>query len=63
MEVQLLACRVLTNLAAMEQRDGDDDMSYYGRQPEGWCHVLIRSLALPALTHVLASFASQVDPS
>jgi hypothetical protein len=63
MQVRLLACRVLTNLAAMEQRDGDDDMSYYGRQPEGWCHVLIRSQALPALAHVLASFASQVDPS
>ena len=30
-----LACRVLKNLAAMEQRDGDDGVSYYGRQPEG----------------------------
>jgi hypothetical protein len=62
-EVRLLASRVLTNLAAMEKRYGDDDMSYYGRQPEGWCHVLIRSQALPALAHVLASFASEVDPS
>ena len=35
MQVRLLACRVLTNLAATEQRDGDDDVSYYGRQPEG----------------------------
>jgi hypothetical protein len=61
-EVRLLSSRVLTNLAAIEQKD-DDEMSYYERRPEGWCQVLIRSKALPALVHVLTSFASEVDPS
>jgi hypothetical protein len=62
-EVRLLASRVLTNLAAMEQKDDGEKMSYYERRPEGWCQVLIRSKALPALAQVLKSFATDVDPS
>ena len=61
-EIRLLASRVLTNLAAMEQRE-DEMTSYYERQPVGWCDVLIRSQALPALASILTTFAADVDPS
>ena len=64
LEERLLASRVLTNLAAMNvSTKSSDDESYYSKQPEGWCQVLIQSQALPALATSLASFAAQVDPS
>jgi len=65
LEERLLASRVLTNLAAMNTSSSSttDDASYYSKQPEGWCEILIQSQALPALANALATFATEVDPS
>ncbi len=52
----LLACRILTNLAAAERRKTDE--GYYGRQPEGWCDVLMQSQAVPVIIETLAHFST-----
>jgi len=53
------------NLAAMNTSSSStmDDASYYSKQPEGWCEILIQSQALPALANALATFTTEVDPS
>jgi hypothetical protein len=60
---RLSASRVFTNLAAMNTATQNDNDSYYTRQPEGWCHVLIASQVLPVVAESLKAFAVQVDAS
>jgi hypothetical protein len=60
---RLSASRVFTNLAAMNTATQNDNDSYYTRQPEGWCHVLIASQVLPVVSESLKAFAVQVDAS
>ena len=63
LQERLLASRVLTNLAAMNAANSSTNASYYEKQPQGWCQVLIQSHALPALAHALSTFATEVDPT
>ena len=63
LQERLSASRVFTNLAAMNTHSDNDDASYYERQPQGWCQVLIASQVLPVVADSLKAFAIQVDPS
>lgn len=48
----LLACRILTNLAAAERRQTEE--GYYGRRRQGWCDVLMQSQAMSTMAYKLA---------
>lgn len=51
--IKLAAARILTNLAAMESHQEEDN--YYGNTPESWSALVVKSTTLSAFHQLLAS--------
>mmetsp|Transcript_14882 Transcript_14882/g.22723 ORF Transcript_14882/g.22723 Transcript_14882/m.22723 type:complete len:666 (+) Transcript_14882:196-2193(+) len=59
-ELQLIAARILTNLAAVE-RNLDENDNYYGHVPKSWANIIIGSNALASIQKILNKGLSDVD--